>query len=88
MVIYPVTIGQKGECYTQRGDMETWKLTGISLYTSMSHKDYGQVHQTYPNKGRATKYSELLGIKVWVIPVGKQPGLANILPKGEENLDR
>lgn len=54
----------------------------------MSHKDYGQVHQTYPNKGRATKYSELLGIKVWVTPVGKQPGLANILLKGEGNLDR
>lgn len=87
MLIYPVTIRQKGECYTKRKIWKLEKSLGY-LYTSMSHKDYGQVHQTYPNKGRATKYSELLGIKVWVTPVGKQPGLANILPKGEGNLDR
>lgn len=50
----------------------------------MSHKDY----VNYLNKDRATKYSELLGIKVWVTPLGKQPRLANILCKDEGNLDR
>lgn len=52
----------------------------------MSHNDYSQLHQTYLNKGRATKYSELLGIKVWVTPVGKLSRLANFLHKGEGNL--
>lgn len=51
----------------------------------MPGNDYGQLQQTYLNKDRALS-CYLLGIKVWVTPLGKWPRSANMLDKGEGNL--
>lgn len=63
VVIYPVTGRQRGDCSTKGASMEYSRITGVSLYTSMPPKDYAQLQQTYLKKGRATTYSDLLGVK-------------------------
>ena len=41
-----------------------------------------------PNPGRMTKGTEPLGMKLWVTPVGKEPGLAAVvLDEGRRNTE-
>lgn len=64
MVIYSITTSKKGDYYTKGADLESGGVTW---------NDYGQPQRTYLNKGRATKYSDLLGIKFCVTLLAKQP---------------
>lgn len=87
MVIYSITTRKKGDYYTKGADIESGGVTWVSLPTSVPCNDYGQPQRIYSNKSRATKYSVLLGIKVCVTLLAKQPKPANMLDRGEGNLE-